>query len=183
MTQDVRSEVRPSWWSDGQFADVVPTLFQKVLLTTDGTVTELLSLYTGRAIAAQKIDQSLGRVAAPALLSCAADEPLLHRSVVLTPAGGGDSVFAESFFVFSLFSKAVQRELLEANTPIGLLWRADRLEMFREVLERKVERNPRVAELLGVPGSTALFSRTYAIFNGRRGLGLLTEKFAQTAYR
>lgn len=161
----------------------VPTLFQNVLLATDGTVTELLSLHCGRPILARKVEQSLGQRAAPRGLDCPEGEAVLHRTVVLGPAGEGDRVFAESFFVFSRFSKALQRSLLETEAPIGLLWRNERLEMFREVVARGTEVSAEVATLLGVPADTPLFSRTYSISHAGKVLGLITEKFAHTAYR
>lgn len=182
MTHDSATLVRK--WSTAEFAaDPVPTLFQKVLLATDGTVTELLSLHCGQPILAKKVEQSLGEKAAPAQLGCADGEPVLHRTVLLEPLSGGDRIFAESFFAFTRFSKALQSALIETEAPIGLLWRMERLEMFREIVERRVEVSPQVAALLGVPADTQLFSRTYSISHGGKVLGLITEKFAHTAYR
>jgi len=160
-----------------------PTLFQQVLLATDGTVTELLQLHQARPIKAHKVQQTLGQVAAPPALGCQAEEPVLHRTVLLEPVGGGDRVFAESYFVFARFSASLQRQLVETESPIGLLWREERLEMFREVVRRGVEVSPAVAEHLGVPPDTPLFTRTYAIHHAGRLLGLITETFASTAYR
>jgi chorismate-pyruvate lyase len=170
------------WSADTFAADPQPTLFQKVLLVTDGTVTELLSMYAGQPIRARKLGQSLDEVAAPAGLDARAGERVLHRTVMLEPPGPGDTLFAESFFVFDLFSASLQRRLIETEAPIGLLWREERLEMFREVVERRIERSPPVARLLKVPEATALFSRTYSISHAGRVLGLITEKFAATAF-
>ncbi len=174
--------LRP-WSPAGFVADPQPTLFQKVLLATDGTVTELLALHTGQPIRARKLAQTLGEVAAPAALGCTADAPVLHRTVILEPVHGGDRVFAESFFVFGRFSASMQRSLVETEEPIGLLWRLERLEMFREVIERGVLVAPDVAARLQVPADTELFTRTYSIAHGGRTLGLITETFASTAYR
>jgi len=172
-------------WSLNQFdGEPAPSLFQKILLTTDGTVTELLALYTGQAISARKVSQSLVKgEAAPAALCCGPDEPVLHRTIVLGPLVGSELIFAESFFVFGFFSPAIQRSLMETDLPIGLLWRQDRVEMFREVIERGVEQSAPVASLLKVPDDTPLFSRTYALSHDRKPFGLITEKFAHTAYR
>ena len=154
------------------------TLFQKVLLTTDGTVTELLGLYTGEAIKARKLSQSLAAGLGASHLDAPADAPVLHRTIMLCGRRTGrDLLFAESFFVFGHFPQAVQDGLLHTEQPIGLLWREARLEMYREIVDRRIERNPDTSAHFGLPPETDILSRTYTIAHGGRPLGVITEKF------
>ena len=159
------------------------SLFQKVLLSTDGTVTDLLSLYCGRPIRARKLAQSLAAVDAPALLAAAPHERILHRTIVLGSGDGSELLFADSCFVFDRFSPAIQRDLLQTELPIGLLWRRERLEMHREIILRQSETCAAVARLLGVADDAALLSRTYVIFHQHCPLGVITEKICATTLR
>jgi len=154
------------------------TLFQKILLTTDGTVTELLGLYTGEAIRARKLAQSLGPGLALPHLACPADAPVLHREIVLMGVASGCAhLYAESAFVFERFSPAIRHGLLHTEQPIGLLWREARLEMHREIVDRRIERCAKTSAWFGLPPETLLLARTYLIVHGREPLGVITEKF------
>lgn len=154
------------------------SLFQKVLLATDGTVTDLVALFTGEAIQASKLMQSLARGREVALLPCGEDELVLHRRILLQGATSGRSyLYAESSFVFDLFPEAVRQGLLHTEQPIGLLWREARLEMYREITDRRIEHCPAVVAHFGLPATAPLLSRTYAIHHDGRQLGVITEKF------
>lgn len=148
------------------------------MLTTDGTVTELLSLYCGEPIVARKLGESFD------IATHASDAVrVLHRTVLLCTAAGEPCLYAHSHFMFDRFPAAIQRDLLETTMPIGLLWRRERLEMHREIIERKRETDPVVAVLLGVPQEAELLCRTYRIVHGGATLGTITEKFAASVVR
>ena len=152
------------------------TLFQKVLLTTDGSVTELLSMYTGEQIRAEKIEHSITYGGGPQILGCSENAQFLHRKILLK--GSGKSyLFAESFFVFDRFSTSMQYKLLHTDAPIGLLWRQEKVEMYREIVGAGIEICERTASYFDMPGDTRLLSRTYLIFQGGGPLGVITEKF------
>lgn len=173
------------WSAEMLAADSALSLFQKVLLSTDGTVTELLQLYAGKPMRARKIAQSLATDNGPALLAAEPGERILHRRIVL---GSGDEndielLFADSYFIFDRFPAAIQRDLLHTELPIGLLWRRERLEMVREIVDRHSETCADVAVLLGARAETTLFARTYIIFHQARVLGVITEKFSATSFR
>ena len=155
------------------------TLFQKLLLCTDGTVTELLALYCGKPIQAKKLSQFM-RVGPLAGLGCVDGARVLERSVLLGSADGGVYLHARSYFVFDRFSTAIQRDLIDTEQPIGLMWRAERLEMYREITDRRRQCNPAIAALLGVAPELPLLSRTYRIIHGGFDLGIITETFAGT---
>ena len=143
------------------------------MLTTDGTVTELLSLYSGEPIVACKLGDVFEEVS-----HGGKQVRVLHRTVLLCTAAGAPCLYAHSHFMFDRFPAAIQRDLLETTTPIGLLWRRERLEMHREIIERKRETDPAVAALLGVATGADLLGRTYRIVHQGETLGTITEKFA-----
>jgi chorismate-pyruvate lyase len=153
--------------------DSTLTLFQKILLATDGTVTELLSLFTGQSITARKIAATLDD-----------DVPqMLHRTVILQGPDGTPYLHATSQFAFALFSADIQRDLIGTELPIGLLWRRERLEMYREIIGFTRAADASIANLLGVPGATLLLSRSYRIIHGGQELGTICETFSPTVLR
>lgn len=188
-------------FSDDALArDPALSLFQKILLSTDGTVTGLLSLYARRPLRARKVAQSLeigildpaslgaagvGRASAATIdpLDAAPHERILRRTIVLGSEGDGELLFADSRFMFDRFSQAIQDGLLHTELPIGLLWRRERLETYREIVDCRSETCAPVAALLGVPEGSLLYARTYVIYHQRRPLGVITEKFAASVLR
>ncbi len=153
------------------------SLLQKILLASDGTVTELLSLYVGQPISARKLSQNFVLGPCIAHLDCASDARVLHRKIMLCSRVGGDHLFAESTFVFDRFSAHIQHGLLHTEQPIGLLWRQERLEMYREIVLRQIEHCPETAAAFGVPADTLMLSRTYVLFHAGQKLGVITERF------
>jgi chorismate-pyruvate lyase len=161
------------------------SLFQKILLTTDGSVTELLSLYASEPISVKKIEQSIRPADssdAPAVMACAEGAPLLHRKIMLVDAKR-KHVYAESTFVFERFSKTIQAKLLETDTPIGLLWKQEKVEMYREIIDVRLEQCAIVAAHFGLPADTPLLSRTYLLHQQAKPLGVITEKFPLSSFQ
>lgn len=91
-------------------------LFQKVLLVTDGSVTELLCIHAGKMVRAQKISQEIRHDDAPAALGCPVGTPWLHRRILLV-TDDARLVFAESAFVLARLSERARRLLLDTDTP------------------------------------------------------------------
>jgi chorismate-pyruvate lyase len=159
------------------------SLFQKILLASDGTVTELLSLYAGQPIRARKLSQNLVQGPCMAHLHCLPDARVLHRKIMLCSEPGGDHLFAESAFVFDQFSSTIQHGLLHTEQPIGLLWRQERLEMYRDIVLRQIEHCPETAAVFGLPTNTLMLSRTYTLFHADQQLGVITERFPSNYFR
>lgn len=147
--------------------------FQKILLTTDGTVTQLLEIHTRQRIRVQKISQVIV-AGGPQWLEAGPGEPVLSRRILLR----GDShplLFAHSWLVLSRLPPGLQDSLVSTDTPIGQLWRAARLETYREIVEFRRERDAAVAALFG--NDEVLLSRSYRVCSGGSAMGLVTEKF------
>lgn len=156
--------------------DVPLSLKQKVLLTTDGTVTDLVALFSGEAIGITKLSQEIVRSAEPVQLELAEATPLLKR-VILLSGTSGHYLYAESFFVVSRMPPELQAQLLETETPIGLLWKQARLEMYREVVEQRLEDRPDLLCYFASARDARFLSRTYVVYHGQKPLGIITETF------
>lgn len=159
-------------------ADESLSTLQKVLLTTDGTVTQLLEIYTQEKISVQKLEHVLVQ-GAPAELGVSATEPVLSRRILLRSATR-PYMYAHSWLVPSRMPRGMQETILETDTPIGQLWKAARLETYREIIDFRREQNTEVAALFGADGP--LLSRTYLIHSGGAPMGLIVEKFPSTFF-
>ena len=158
------------------------SLFQKILLATDGTVTDLLALYTGETIRVKKLGQSIRDDVAPEILHCKGLTRLLNRQILLSGANR-NYLYADSIFVFERFSKSIQEQLLNSDRPIGLIWKEERLEMHREIIEQKVEPCAEIALHFSVPVEAPFVSRTYLIHHAGKPLGAIMEKWPLSYYR
>jgi chorismate-pyruvate lyase len=155
--------------------------FQKIIMATDGTVTDLIALYTGDKIKVNVIDQEISPEV-PLFLE-PSDKSSVLRRIVLLHGPVKNYVYAESAFIFERLSTSIQKKLMETDQPIGLLWKQEKLESYREILEIKLEKNKAVSSYFEEEEDTTLLSRTYAIYHNKIILGVITEKFPITTFR
>ncbi len=158
------------------------SLFQKILLTTDGTVTNLLKLYTGEMIKVKKIRQEIALSGKSEELLCSLETPVLKRDILLC-GKNRNYVYCESIFVFQLLSRSVQYKLLETDQPVGLMWREEKLETYREVIDYKVESAQSLVPYFDIQPQTPILSRTYLIYQNKIAFGAITEKFPATFFK
>ena len=172
------------------------SLFQKIFLTTDGTFTDLLKIHTGEHIYAKKIEQQIYLSTNEKF--CEPDTPLLKRIILLSGAVK-NYVYAESTFIFDQFPRSIQYKVLETNgklhpnlslspdchdlQPNGLLWKAEKLETYREVKKYELEFSEAVAFHLGIDPNTPILSRSYTINHNKKLMGIITEKMSITSFR
>ena len=163
--------------------------FDRMLLTTDGTVTTLLEACTGEPIVTRTTRQAgpatIDRLGAGAgvwwhpaadLLELAPREPLLARRVVLRGARSDVAyVFAESLVAPDRVPGAISDDLLGAGASLGRVLAAGRLETRRSIVEIVAACADDACDHLGVPRRTALTRRTYTIAFRRRAVAAVTE--------
>ncbi|MCW8195397.1 DUF98 domain-containing protein [Proteobacteria bacterium 005FR1] len=168
--------------SDNPLADLPLSLQQQVLLTTDGTVTDLVALFSGEDIHITKLSQESITSVGPKALGLSAPQPILERSILLS---GADRhyLYAQSHFVIPRLAPDMQKSLLETQTPIGLLWKRARLEMYREVVDRHLEHSPELLEYFPDAQDARFISRTYVVYHQGDALGVINEKFPFSYFR
>lgn len=158
------------------------SFFQKVLLMTNGTVTDILGLYCGEAIKVKKLKQEivLGDKSHAAI--CPLGTPVLIRKVLIG-SHTVDYIYAESIFVFERLSRAIQYQLLETDIPIGLLWKKEKTETYREILGYKTEVNEPLSFYFNTSPQIPFLSRSYFVYHNQSVLGVITEKFPVTYFK
>lgn len=155
-------------------ADTALTTLQKALLITDGTVTQLLEVFAGEKMRVQKLAQSVVRGGPPALDVGDAEEVIRRR--ILLRGERRAYLHAESWLVPARMPVDMRDALTRTDTPLGHLWKAARLEAFREIVDFHRESNTEVAALLGT--EPEIFSRSYLVITSGRPMSLVVESFS-----
>ena len=158
--------------------DPLLSLTQKILLTTDGTVTQLLEICTSEKIRVEKLEHTLAK-GGPSSLGVSEAEPVLSRRILLRGATR-PYMYAHSLLVPSRMPRGMQEKILQTDTPIGQLWKMSRLETYREIVDFRRETDDVVAALFDVEAQ--MLSRTYLIHTGGLPMGLIVEKFPITYF-
>lgn len=150
---------------------------QRLLLTTDATVTRLLEVLFGEAIRTDGLEQSC-RPASPAdaELEPAGHETLLCRQTLLQGNDTGHNyLYAEACVVLDRLAPGLREDLLTTSEPIGALLTAHRTETFREVLRLGHRPAGSLGPQFDMDGGDELVFRTYRIMSGGKPIMLLTE--------
>jgi chorismate-pyruvate lyase len=154
-------------------------LLQRLLLATDGTVTQFLATSTGEPIEAVQLSQRVRVLDGKRMdLQLGTGQCVLDRRVLLRGAASGRNfLHGESVIALGRVPRAVRTGLLRGDTPIGLLLRQDRTETFREILWSVKVVHPGIAAYFLLAEGTPLLSRRYRVWIDHRPAMLITETF------
>jgi chorismate-pyruvate lyase len=161
----------------------------RMLLSTDGTVTTLLEACAGEAIATRTTRMAgpaardlllaaVGRWWHPdeALLELVPGERVMARRVVLTGAGSKvPYLLAESLVAVDRLSTAVSERLMRAGASLGRVLIGGSIATRRQLLEIDDTRAAEGSDDLAVSAGTTLARRTYRITGGDGPAALVTE--------
>jgi chorismate-pyruvate lyase len=157
-------------------------LLQRVLLVSDGTLTDTLEAAFLEPISLRKIAIQVvpARRALPEL-DVLAGEPLMERKILLCGESSGRAyVYAESVLVLDRLPSRFREELVESDMPIGRLWSEHKLETWKELLA--MSRHPicGLAAHFQTAGESDCLVRSYRVISGGRPLMAITEHFPAT---
>jgi chorismate-pyruvate lyase len=152
---------------------------QRILLITDGTLTEILEAYLLEPIELVKLSERVLRgkdVNAP--LTLETDERVLERKINLRGARSGSlHVYAESLILVDRLAPSFQTELLETNIPLGRLWRSHRLETFKQLVSVECRPAHELSTHLACAKDTPVLGRVYDVFSAGRLVMRIAENF------
>jgi chorismate-pyruvate lyase len=158
---------------------------QRVLLVTDGTVTDILGAFLGEEIRIIKLAQE-ATTATQSIddLALPLGDPVLYRRVLLVGAHSHDPLIAaESQLALARLPLALRTALLETSRPIGQLLLEFRVETFREILQRGRTENAEVARIFGLPADTVFIERTYVVYAHGMATMRITERFPMNGFQ
>lgn len=159
--------------------------FQRIVLTTDGTLTVLVEVYADEPIKVVKLDQSVGPWEGddPGL-GLDPDEAVMHRAILLQGSSSHTNyLYAESLIVPGRLEPAVRTGLVETDRPIGRLLVDAHTETFREILRAGTEPARGCATHFGIGEDDLMIFRTYNVIADQRPIMMITEKFPIDSFR
>lgn len=158
--------------------------FQRILLTTDGTLTEILEAHLWEPIEIVKLMQET--IETPQqlpYLDIEARTKVLQREVLLRGRRSRKNyVHAGSVVVLGRLDPFLRQGLLITQEPLGKLLIQARLETFREIVTCGLHAAENLGDFFAVPPDATLISRTYRIFSNGKPFILITEQFPETYF-
>jgi chorismate-pyruvate lyase len=159
--------------------------FQRILLTTDGTVTEILEAQFWEVIQIHKLFQEIGETDSDIeYLNVRSGTKVLIRKVLLRgKMTQKNYIYAESITVIEHLDENLQHGLLSTQKPLGQLMIESRLETFRQILVCRPEPAEDLAQYFGIQTDDTMISRIYRVFANRKPIMLITEKFPEKYFQ
>lgn len=152
---------------------------QKILLTTDGSITRIFEALTGEEVSVETEEQKV----IPAsdeivkLANISAGEDVNYRVVNLKNSNGV-LVHATSYAPMKRIPDEFKDKITKADTPIGKIMSELKIEARREIVSCSVVKaDKRLAELFGVAEDSNLLQRNYNIIHKNEILLNITEIF------
>lgn len=160
------------------------TAVQRILLTTDGRVTDIIEAYAREPICVVKLAETLDEPGHIPNLKVSDDDDVLFRSLLLQGTNTGtDYMYATSLVVAGRVPTAMLEALLYTDTPFGRLLVTHRVETLREILYWHREPAGRYGQYFDIEPTDMILSRTYRVISNELPVALITEKFPETHFR
>lgn len=159
--------------------------FQRILLTTDGTVTEILEAQFWEPIGIHKLFQEIGETDSDiTYLNLGSGTKVLIRKVLLRgKVTQKNYIYAESVTAIEHLDEHLQHGLVNTQKPLGQLMIENRLETFRQILVCRPEPAEDLAQYFGIETNDTMISRIYRVFANRKPIMLITEKFPEKYFQ
>ncbi len=151
----------------------------RILLITDGTLTEILEAHFLEHVQLIKLSQHVvTATASHAQFEPDEKEKFLERKVLLRGSNSGNTyVYAESMIAMERLNPRLYDQLLNSNTPLGRLWLEHKLETFKELTEIKCQPANDLSQHFGCAASSPLLSRTYRVVTNAKPVMIISEYF------
>ncbi|NLM30195.1 MAG: DUF98 domain-containing protein [Methanomicrobiales archaeon] len=159
---------------------------QKILIGTDGSVTNLLEMASGHPVTittrVQEIVAADGETAAA--LDIEPGEEVNYRVVELKDSVTGEVlIYAVSCTPLSRLAPEFRQDLMRADIPIGRILRNHRIESRREITDaRIIQAGTDLARIFKIHRSESMFSRKYRIIHREEPLIAIEEVFPCTSF-
>jgi len=157
----------------------VKSFLQRLLLVTDGRITDIVQAYAGETVEAVKLQQQLvisSSRFSPLRLN--RESQLLQRSIVLQGTNSSTNyLYADSQIVLDRLDTDIRNELLFSRQPIGKLLRENKIETYREILDCGIEPAGLLAQYFDIEPTAEIIYRTYLILINGLPVMQITEKF------
>jgi beta-ribofuranosylaminobenzene 5'-phosphate synthase len=154
---------------------------QKILLGTDGSVTQLLESVTGHPVSVRTREQAVIKADPHAAerLNITPDDAVNHRIVELLDAATGEVlIYAKSLTPVARLAPEFRDDLMKADIPIGRIIERHHIEARREILTARVTpAKDDVSGIFSLCKNEPLLMRQYQIIHGGKPLIFIEEQF------
>jgi len=160
------------------------TPLQRILLVTDGTVTEILEAYTGESMRLVKLLEEVQTLTEPLdTLNAQAGEEVLRRHILLQGKMSlTNFLYADSFIAIDRLDETLKNGLIKSRKPIGFLIQESRMETYREIVGVGRELVGPLAAYFDVSPDEGMIWRTYLIYYKGQPIMQITEKFPESHF-
>ena len=152
---------------------------QRIILTSNGTVTKLLEDLVGEQLTVIKLHESLQiHEQAIEYLELPDSQKVIQRKICLQGKDSGINwLYAESIIIPERLEPSFRDDLLESQIPIGNLWSKYKIETFKEILPPFKQTAGELGQYFSIPAQQYLLGRTYRVYSRQQPVMMLTEKF------
>lgn len=162
--------------------------FQRLLLITDGTVTELLEQYLQESIKVfklfEKIEENFDHLPEGHETFINSDQmPILKRKVLLQGQSSMKNwLYAESTILLNHLPQGFRTDLLKSQQPIGKLWAKYRIETYKTILPPEKIIASTLAPYFRIQNDAEMISRTYCVYSNQKPIMVITETFPEAFF-
>ncbi len=158
---------------------------QKILLTTDGSVTRILEAIRGREIFVETEKQEVIKAdkKIAGLLKIKEGDEVNYRVVNLRDLSGV-LIHAISYTPLKRLKKDFREDIMKRDVPIGKILAKLKLEARREIKNfGSLKADKKLSKLFGIPLNALLLKRNYNIIHNNEILLNVTEVFPYEFFR
>jgi chorismate-pyruvate lyase len=158
--------------------------FQRILLTTNGTLTEILEAYLFEPIQIVKLAEDIisTKQDIPALDLKTGSEVIDRKVLLQGKISRKNFIYAESILVIERLEPKFRDELLKSKIPMGRLWLDHKIETFKEIIDSSQEIAKKLSDYFKVQTEDRMLSRTYRVFSNHQPIMMITEKFPESYF-
>jgi chorismate-pyruvate lyase len=158
--------------------------FHRILLTTDGTLTEILQAYSLEQIKLVKLSERVFPATEdiPSLDVTMGDEIIERKILLQGERTERNFIYAESIIVVDRVDESMKDDLLKSKMPLGRLWLKHRMETFKEMIDLGRKPANGLSSYFNIRPKDLIFFRTYRVFSNRKPVILITEKFPDNEF-
>lgn len=161
----------------------VNSFLQRLMLITDGRITDIVQAYSGETVEAVKLHQELTIKSDRSSLQLERQYQIMERSILLQGTRSKTNyLYADSQIVLERLDPAIRNELIFTRQPIGKLLRENQVETYREIIDCGIEPASRLAQYFDIDPASQIIYRTYNVLIKRLPVLQITEKFPTTHF-
>lgn len=155
------------------------SIFERILLTTDGTVTDMLEAYFFEQIQLVKLSEQLVKLEQdlPELDLAKGSEAMERKILLQGKISRRNYIYAESILALDRLDEQFREELLQTKTPIGKIWLEQKVETFKEIIDTGKQPANGLCSYFNISEADPVLFRTYCVRSNRKPTMMITEKF------